>query len=1039
MRKTPCSTETIFPNKNRLAVNHGSGRNALALLLCLLALGTAFGQTAPSFFVATNGNDSWSGLAAEPNAAGTDGPFATLAHALIAARQQRQHAPATQSSVAVQLRSGIFFQSEPLVLTPADSGLAIEAYGAERPIVSGGRRIAGWKSTSLLGHTVWVADVPRVGAKRWNFCELWVNGRRADRARHPAHGYLKVAEVPEAGSDWTKGQMQFRFQPGDLQNWPTITNAEVVVMSRWVESRLPVFSVDEKEHLVRFSKKSVFQLAKGDVYYAEGALEFLQEPGSWYLDSLADRIYYLPREGEALGGVDAIAPVLSQVLRIEGDPKSGRFVENVTFRGLTFSHTEWYFPEGFASAESAPTVWPPPNPTVGGFAQAAVGVPGAVWGRGLHQCRFDDCRFVNIGDYGLELTGGCVSNVIAGCEFAELGAGGVKLGETAIRTELNEQTGANEISDCSIEDGGKLFHSAIGIWIGQSPGNRLLHNLIHDFYYTGISIGWTWGYGPALATNNLVAFNHVHHIGVKSNGDGPILSDMGGIYTLGMQPGTRICNNLWHDIAGREYGGWGIYFDEGSSGIVAQSNVVYRTTHGGFHQHYGATNMVRNNIFAFAREQQLQRTRPEPHRSFSFITNIVYFDTGVLLGGNWSNDHYLMDWNVYFDARPGAKPEQMRFAGDDLQQWRARGHDVHSIIADPLFVAPERYDFRLQNNSPARQLGFDPIDVSNVGPTHGSSADWVVYQGHGGPGHGKHVVLISGDEEYRSEESLPMLAKILAVRHGFDCTVLFSINPVDHTIDPTILTNIPGMEALDSADLCIMALRFRDLPDSQMKHFVDYLHAGKPLIALRTSTHAFQYPPDSTSPYTRFDWRNPVWPGGFGQQILGETWVSHHGEHGKESTRGIINPAFTSDPILRGISDLWCPTDVYTVAHLPADARVLVRGEVLSGMNPADPPLAGPKNDPLMPLVWTREYRLDQGRAGQAVVTTMGAAVDLQNQDLRRLLVNACYWTTGLGSQIPTKADVDYVGEYHPTWFGFGKFVKGVRPSDLRLWKPNGN
>ena len=278
-----------------------------------------------------------------------------------------------------------------------------------------------------------------------------------------------------------------------------------------------------------------------------------------------------------------------------------------------------------------------------------------------------------------------------------------------------------------------------------------------------------------------------------------------------------------------------------------------------------------------------------------------------------------------------------------------------------------------------------------------------------------------------------MLAKILAVRHGFKCTVLFPINPADHTIDPVTLTNIPGMEALDSADLCIMALRFRELPDQQMKHFVDYLNRGKPIIALRTSTHAFSYEHNKQSPYVKYDWRNKDWLGGFGQQVLGETWVDHHGSHGKESTRGVINPEFKDHPILRGITDLWGPTDVYTVAHLPSDAKVLVWGEVLSGMNPTDPPVTGPKNNPRMPVVWVRQYHGDEGKASTTVTTTMGAAVDLQNQGLRRLLVNAAYWTTGLGQQIDGKADVSYVGPYKPLWFGFGKFAKGVKPDDLAI------
>jgi parallel beta-helix repeat protein len=191
---------------------------------------------------------------------------------------------------------------------------------------------------------------------------------------------------------------------------------------------------------------------------------------------------------------------------------------------------------------------------------------------------------------------------------------------------------------------------------------------------------------------------------------------MGGIYTLGKQPGTVIRNNLWHDIAGIRYGGWGIYFDEGSSGILAENNIVYRTTHGGFHQHYGETNVFRNNILAFARDHQIQRTRPEPHRSFSFTNNIVYFDSGSLLTGDLSGDNYLMDWNVYFDARPDAKPDQLRVGPCTWEKWQERGHDLHSLVADPLFVAPGANDFRLQPTSPALKLGFQPIDLSLVGP-----------------------------------------------------------------------------------------------------------------------------------------------------------------------------------------------------------------------------------------------------------------------------------------------------------------------------------
>jgi hypothetical protein len=309
------------------------------------------------------------------------------------------------------------------------------------------------------------------------------------------------------------------------------------------------------------------------------------------------------------------------------------------------------------------------------------------------------------------------------------------------------------------------------------------------------------------------------------------------------------------------------------------------------------------------------------------------------------------------------------------------------------------------------------------------ASDWVTYNGGSGPGQGKHIVFVSGDEEYRSEEALPMLAKILANRHGFKCTVLFSVNPETGLIDPVCQTNIPGLHLLKEADMMIMFLRFRELPDDQMAHIVDFVNSGKPILGIRTSTHAFSYDRNKQSPFARYDWRNKEWPGGFGQQVLGETWINHHGDHNKESTRGIVNPRFQDHPILRGVSDVWGPTDVYGVVNLPANAQVLLLGQVLTGMQPTDPPLAGKKNEPMMPLVWLREYRGATGKTSQIITSTFGSAVDFQSADSRRLIVNAAYWALGLEDSIPAKANVDYVGTYEPTYFGFGKFKPGLKPS----------
>ncbi len=310
---------------------------------------------------------------------------------------------------------------------------------------------------------------------------------------------------------------------------------------------------------------------------------------------------------------------------------------------------------------------------------------------------------------------------------------------------------------------------------------------------------------------------------------------------------------------------------------------------------------------------------------------------------------------------------------------------------------------------------------------------WVVYQGGDGPGAGKHVVLIAGDEEYRSEEALPMLAKILAVRHGFKCTVLFSINPEDGTIDPMDQTNIPGLDQLQSADMMIIFTRFRELPDADMKYIDDFVNSGKPILGLRTATHGFAYRRNMDSPYAKYHFRSKDWPGGFGQQVLGDTWISHHGHHRFESTRGVINEAFKDHPILKGVADIWGPTDVYGIKNLVPEAKVLVDGQVLEGMKPTDKPVEGAKNDPMMPLVWLKEYTGEQGKTSQVICTTMGASVDLECEDLRRLLVNSVYWALGLADKIPGKSDVDYVGSYEPTFYGSGSFKKGLKPSDLGL------
>lgn len=327
-------------------------------------------------------------------------------------------------------------------------------------------------------------------------------------------------------------------------------------------------------------------------------------------------------------------------------------------------------------------------------------------------------------------------------------------------------------------------------------------------------------------------------------------------------------------------------------------------------------------------------------------------------------------------------------------------------------------------------------------PVETTAADpFVVYVGGSGPGAGTRIVFVTGDEEYRSEQGMPQLARILA-RLGCHCTVLFAIDPKTGTIAPDVRDNIPGLHLLAAADLMVLFTRFRDLPDAQMQHVVDYVESGRPIVALRTATHAFA--PSKERKHARWSWNDTEWHGGFGRQVLGETWIAHHGAHGEQSARGVVAPDAAGHPILRGIGDgaVWDPADVYAVRlPLPDGCTPILLGQVLDGMSPTSPParvVVDPNthtvrdpNAPMMPLAWTRTWRAPNGKDARVFVTTMGSAQAFTQEGSRRLLVNACLWALGRDDAITKDLDVSPAGDYRPSPFGFGTHQRGVRPADL--------
>ena len=307
----------------------------------------------------------------------------------------------------------------------------------------------------------------------------------------------------------------------------------------------------------------------------------------------------------------------------------------------------------------------------------------------------------------------------------------------------------------------------------------------------------------------------------------------------------------------------------------------------------------------------------------------------------------------------------------------------------------------------------------------------VVYEGQAGPGQGKHIVFLAGDHEYRSEETLPALARIMARRYGFKCSVFFTTNRDTGDIEPGS-SNISGLEALKTADLMVVFLRFQDFPDAEMQHVVDYLDRGGPVVGFRTATHAFQIlRPDAK--FLKYTWKgsDPAYPGGFGRQILGETWVSHLGRNHEQSSRLVLQAGQAGHPILRGVKDVWVESGGYT-AHPIEGSTVLAFGQILDGMTPDSPPA---KDKAEMPVAWYRTYKGSSGNAGRVFTTTHGASEDLRNEGFRRMAVNALLWAAGLESSIKPDNDIGFVGPFDPTTFGFNGYVKGMKPGDMAGWE----
>ena len=678
------------------------------------------------YYVSADGNDENDGKTSE-NA------LASLSKVRDVIREERRNGNSNPFKVHI---SGTISVTEPWELDDRDSNTSYEG-GDEDATISGGLKLVGWRalqdnekeSFPNPDGEIWCADLPDYDGSVLYFEEMFVNGKRAVRSRFPNEGLLKaqncwedVAYDGETQVESTTAKMQNLvaceddIQGLNLQSVPTeqLNAAHLVVHHKWDTTRRIILGFDP-ERRVFITRGTSCQPWNAwnntSLYYLENLKGAFDNQGEWFYDKEMKKVFYRPLPNESIDSVQIVAPVpgLNQLLVLSG--REDKKATNITFDNLTFEYTDAARrPDLIKSSGIDKTVTgdpEKPGPTQFDQKQAAAFAVGTIQVTNSEKIEIKNCNVSHVGEYGLTLKDAS-DCLVEYCSFTDLGAGAVQVGGGQLDSN-------NTIVSCTMEGGGRFFASATAVWIGQNTENiSLLHCDISDFYYTGVSVGWVWGYQGGHAFNNRIEFNRISKIGQGQ------LSDMGGVYTLGTSTGTRVCNNVIFDVSSYGYGGWGLYPDEGSEGILFENNLVYDTTDGSFHQHYGKENVVRNNIFARSRvnparkgqpPHQIAVTRVENHLSMTFENNIIYWKEGIPLGYNAGKEHSIYRNNLWFNAGG-----DILFGSLTHDEWVEKtGKDVGGQVADPGFYDADANDFRLKSDSPAIQMGFVPFDYSQAG------------------------------------------------------------------------------------------------------------------------------------------------------------------------------------------------------------------------------------------------------------------------------------------------------------------------------------
>ena len=632
-----------------------------------------------------------------------DGPVWSLNRALDIITEMRESG--LQYPMTIKLLPGEYGLA-PIHFGKFTSNITIEPYGDGEVLISGGKRITGWKKDTFNGVDCFSAHIPEVAEGKWNFTDLYVDGLRADCTRYPAEGEpeLTILEAENPGHNLFDHSKWFIAKKEDVAVFNTFRNFEdcyISFLHYWVDEHTPIESYDIETGRINMKYTSMFNINHNFTYFLENVAEMFKNKNEWYLDRPSGMVYYIPRcSCQTPESIVAYAPITSKLVEING--ATGVHFKNIKFaytRGeYSCSQREHGEKTGLAYASDA---------------QAVSNAHGSISFQNCHNCSLKNCSLHNFGVHGVTIDSGSSNVVISHCDIYDGGAGGVKINGGGYGSPENTHVKNCKVSDCRIEHCGRRYYAACGVLLMNAYDCEISHNEICDIYYSGVSVGWNWGYTPSITKNILVTKNHIHHLGQGK------LSDMGGVYLLGPQEGTVVSNNVIHDIQCKEYGGWALYTDEGSSYIRLENNVCYNTSSNSYHQHYGTYNLVTNNIFAFSKDKDgaLRVSRFERHPCIAFINNIVYTDNiqmYALSAEQIALETVVSDRNIFFDIsrEPVFKNDERMTT---LEQIRSFGMDEDSIIADPKFKDPANYDFTLEADSPAIALGFRPIDTSDVG------------------------------------------------------------------------------------------------------------------------------------------------------------------------------------------------------------------------------------------------------------------------------------------------------------------------------------